>query len=139
MPFFPLMNFRGSSGYVFNWTFLEVDMGWFDFIKKEKIIPSSFVLDYKTLFYEKVPKERPISGLDFTVLDTETTGLNTKTDYIISFGSVKVQGYGIKINTVKEYYLKHKKQGKEAIKVHQIIKNEGFIALEEFVGIFLSE
>lgn len=114
-------------------------MGWFDFIKKEKIIPSSFVLDYETLFNEKTLKDRPVSGLDFTVLDTEITGLNIRTDYIISFGSVRVQSYSIKINTVKEYYLKLKKQGKEAIKVHEIIKADGFITLEEFVDKFLHE
>src|SRR5690606_19327912 len=75
----------------------------------------------------------------FTVLDTETSGLNTRTDYIISFGSVKVKGYSIKINTVKEFYLKLKKQDREAIKVHEIIKAVNFISLEEFVNIFLKE
>lgn len=115
------------------------DMGWFDFLKKEKIIPSPFVLDYESLIREKIPKERSISELEFTVLDTETTGLNTRADYIISFGSVKVKGYSIKIKTAKEFFLKFKKKDKEAIKVHEIIKADNVIALEEFVKIFLKE
>jgi DNA polymerase-3 subunit epsilon len=114
-------------------------MGWLDFLKKEKIRPTPFVLDYKALFNEKIPKNRTIDNLSFTVLDTEKTGLNTRTDYIISFGSIRVQGYSIKVNTVNESYLKLKKQDIEAIKVHEIIKSEDFIALEDFVGIFLRE
>lgn len=114
-------------------------MGWFNFFKKKKIIPSSFVLDYEGLFMEKTQRQQPLSELEFTVLDTETTGLNIKTDFIVSFGAIKVQGYCIKIKTVKEYFLKLKKNDSEAVKVHEIIKAEDFIPLEMFVGKVLKD
>lgn len=112
-------------------------MGWFDFINKGKTLATSEVQDYEKLFNKKIPRETPVSDLDFTFLDTETTGLNSRRDHIVSYGSVKAKGYTIKIKSVKEYYLNPGKLGREAIKVHGIIKTEGFIPLEDFVRRFL--
>ena len=114
-------------------------MGWFDFLKKDAIVPSTFVLEYQSLFKEKIPKSLPISQLIFTVLDTETTGLNSKTDEIISYGSIKVQGYSIKVNSVQEFYLKPKNKDKTAVKIHGMVKNEGFLSQEDFAKSLLND
>ncbi len=114
-------------------------MGWFDIFKKEKIQPKPFVLEYESLFQNKIPKETPLSDLIFTVLDTETTGLSIKADEIISYGSIHVKGYRILVKSVKEYYLKPAKQDKEAVKIHGIVKKEGFVAPVDFVERFLAE
>ena len=114
-------------------------MGWLDLFKKKNTNPFAFVQEYEKLFLTKMPKGTALSQMEFLVLDTETTGLNTRSDFIISFGSVRVSGYTIKINTVKEYYLKHKKLGREAIKIHGLIKSEGTLSLENFIKEVLQE
>lgn len=114
-------------------------MGWLDVFKRESFPKEPFVAAYEALFQHKPHHSTPIEDLLFTVLDTETTGLNTKTDEIVSYGAVQVKGFRIFVNSVREYYLKPSKQNKEAIKVHGIIKNEGFTAPQEFVERFLAE
>jgi len=115
-------------------------MGWLDlFKKKDAIVPSSFVLDYESLFSERIAKSLPISQLIFTVLDTETTGLSSKTDEIISYGAIKVQQYRLKVNSVKEFYLKPRNQDKRAVKIHGLVKNEGFLSQEDFAKSLLND
>jgi DNA polymerase-3 subunit epsilon len=114
-------------------------MGWLDFLKRKQTIPFSFVQEYEKLFPAKISKGMSFSQLDFVVLDTETTGLNTSSDFIISFGSVRVSGYTIKIKKAKELYLKPKKLGREAIKIHGLIKSEGPLPLENFIKEVLQE
>lgn len=114
-------------------------MGWLDFLKRKQTTPYPFVQEYEKLFPAKISKEIFLSKLDFVVLDTETTGLNTRSDFIVSFGSVRVSGYSIKINTVKELYLKPKKLGRETIKIHGLIKSEGPLPLENFMKEVLQE
>lgn len=114
-------------------------MGWLDIFKKQAIQQAPFVASYEDLFQEKIARSTPIADLTFTVLDTETTGLNSKADEIVSYGSIQVKGFRVFVNSVKEYYLKPTKQNKEAIKVHGLIKKDGFISPQEFVERFLAE
>lgn len=114
-------------------------MGWLDIFKKRAVQQEPFVAIYEALFREKIASSTPLADLTFTVLDTETTGLNSKADEIVSYGSIQVKGFRVFVNSVKEYYLKPTKQNKEAIKVHGIIKKDGFISPHEFVDRFLSE
>lgn len=113
-------------------------MGWLDIFKSESVPPAGFILDYENLFPNKISKHQPLQDLVFTVLDTETTGLDRKTDEIVSYGSIQVRAYRIMVNTVKEYYLKPTKRNKEAIQIHGIVKKEGFIPPKEFVKEFLA-
>src|SRR5690606_17594532 len=112
---------------------------WLDVFKRESFTKEPFVAAYEALFQHTPHHSTPIEDLLFTVLDTETTGLNTKTDEIVSYGALQVKGFRIFVNSVREYYLKPSKQNTEAIKVHGIIKNEGFTAPQEFVERFLAE
>src|SRR5690554_6185785 len=114
-------------------------MAWFGFLKKEVIPPTAFVTEYETLFINKIPKHTPVSELVFTVLDTETTGLNPKTNEIVSYGAIQVKGNRILVKSVKEYYLKPSKQSKEAVKIHGIVKYDGFVAPSFFVEQFLAQ
>ena len=107
-------------------------MSWFSFLSRKKNSPSDFVAAYQSLFVDKMPGEKPVNALSFTVLDTETTGLDTKTDDVVSYGSIKVVGYRIMVNTTEEYYLKSDKLDKEAIKVHGLMGTKGFTSREEF-------
>jgi|SRR5690554_953674 len=114
-------------------------MGWFDFFGKKTVEPLAFVLEYENLFKDRIHKDKPLSQLIFHVLDTETTGLNTKTDEIVSYGSIQVKNCRILVNSVKEFYLKPSKENIEAIKIHGIVKAEGFISPRDFAESFLAD
>lgn len=113
-------------------------MSWFGFLSKQENNPSDFVAAYQSLFVDKIPKEKPVRDLSFTVLDTETTGLDTKNDDIVSFGSIKVIGYRIMVNTTAEYYLQSDKLETDAIKIHGLIGTKEFISPEKFCKNFLA-
>lgn len=107
-------------------------MGWLDFIINRQHIPKApFVLNYESLAQD-IPKMRAISRLAFTVLDTETTGLNPKEDYILSYGGIKAKGYSIYINSSVELYLHAPIIKKDAVKVHGIIPKGDLTPLSTF-------
>ena len=96
-------------------------MGWLDYFITRKHIPKApFVLKYEYL-EQSIPRMRALERLAFTVLDTETTGLNPKEDYILSCGGIKLKGYSMQINTSLEVYLNAPVIKNEAVKVHGII------------------
>jgi len=108
-------------------------MGWLDyFIARENVPKAPFVLRYEALDQNHIPALRAVDRLQFTVLDTETTGLNPKEDYILSFGAVKLKSYIIQIPTVIEMYLNAPTIKKEAVQVHGIIPKGDFTSLPQF-------
>lgn len=108
-------------------------MGWLDyFITRSNIPKAPFVLKYEALDQHHIPAMRAVDRLQFIVLDTETTGLNPKEDYILSFGAVKIKGYSIQIQTSMEMYLKAQALKNEAVKVHGIIPKGDFTSLPHF-------
>ena len=63
----------------------------------------------------------PYSGDEVVVFDTETTGLNTKKDAVLSIGAVKVKGDRILTSESFEIFLKPSKEiSVESIKIHHI-------------------
>ncbi|MFZ2968967.1 MAG: 3'-5' exonuclease [Sulfuricurvum sp.] len=63
----------------------------------------------------------PYVGDEVVVFDTETTGLNTKKDAILSIGAVKVKGDRILTSQSFEIFLKPSKEiSVESIKIHHI-------------------
>jgi DNA polymerase-3 subunit epsilon len=107
-------------------------MGFFDFFLKDKILKSAFVQEYEALFDIKIPSVRPIPQLNFVVIDTETTGLNPRKDFIISFGGIKVRNYRMDLQSSKELYLDTPVRNPESIKVHEIIYPLKNIPLKDF-------
>ncbi|WP_291781925.1 3'-5' exonuclease [Cecembia sp.] len=112
-------------------------MGFFDFLRPKPIPKATFVTAYEGLFEKKIPAVRPISQLNFVVLDTETTGLNPKMDYIISFGGIKLSHFSIPVRNCKEMYLKVPIKNAEAIQVHELIRTKDPVALRDFAREFL--
>jgi DNA polymerase III subunit epsilon len=104
-----------------------------------KIKPRDFVLHYEKLQERKLPNSRRVEELRFLVMDTETTGVNPRSDFILSYGAVEVHGMTIPVQTTKEYYLKTKRLGREAIKVHEIVNPFQSISRERLIREFLED
>lgn len=61
------------------------------------------------------------TGDEVVVFDTETTGLNTKEDAILSIGAVKIRGNKILTSQTFELFLKPSKEiSAQSIKIHHI-------------------
>lgn len=112
-------------------------MAWWNPFSKSTGKPKEFVKTYWSQVSQPIPAESRLSGLTFLVIDTETTGLDPRNDFILSYGSVHVKGYGIPLETSKELFLRPKKVDKEAIKVHELIDPKKYISREELVRVFL--
>jgi DNA polymerase-3 subunit epsilon len=113
-------------------------MGILNFLLPKKIPKTDFVRHYEDAFSNPLPPLRKIPQLQFTVLDTETTGLDIRRDGILSFGAVKVKGYLIQVKDSMEVYLKTERTKKESFAVHQILHPIDPISTIEFGEAFLS-
>lgn len=114
-------------------------MGWWTRITNPVVPVKDFVADYDRGFRSKLNKNRNISEVTFLVVDSETTGVDTKNDFILSYGSVKVKGNSILIGSSREFYLKTKKLSKEAIKIHELVPNQETISREDLIRVFLGD
>lgn len=75
-------------------------------------------------------------GDEVVVFDTETTGLNTKTDAVLSIGAVKIRGDKILTSQSFEVFLKPAKEiSTESIKIHHIRPCDLEQALEPLEGV----
>jgi DNA polymerase III subunit epsilon len=114
-------------------------MDWRRLFGISKLSKPEFIRDYERLLERKIPNRKPLNELEFLVFDTETTGLNVKKDFVLSYGSVQVSNYRIKINTAKEFYLKPKRLNREAIKIHGLVKERPYIRRHEMVREFVKD
>lgn len=97
-----------------------------------------FWKNYLKKFKTKQPKT--ISTTRFVVFDTETTGLNTTTDCILSIGAVSIINNEIHISDTFENYLIQEKFTAETVEIHGLLK-EGMLtkcseeeAIEKFIN-----
>ncbi|MEX0337084.1 exonuclease domain-containing protein [Vibrio tubiashii] len=67
--------------------------------------------DLNSVFnFESVPVDANAKGLDYLVLDLETTGLDAESDLILSMGWVEVSNGVIDLSTAKHFYLSNESQ-----------------------------
>ncbi len=82
--------------------------------KKERNFAKLTDNDFKFLFKE-------CENDEYIVFDTETTGLDTKNDEILSIGAVKIKGNKILTSQTFEVYLKNSKEiSSKSIEIHGI-------------------
>ncbi|NVJ87123.1 MAG: 3'-5' exonuclease [Algoriphagus sp.] len=105
-------------------------MSWWPFRSQTK--KQDFVEEYLRLFEKPIPGIRRISQLEFVVLDTETTGLDPKNDFVISFGGIKIQGLKIRIETAQEWYPESPKEATHSAEIHGLLERENQLKAEEF-------
>lgn len=107
-------------------------MFWERLFRRSQQNKKDFVLTYEQLFYKPIPTVRRIEHLDFVVIDTETSGLNTNKDEILSFGAIKVRGNKIFVSSVIEMNLEVTTTSGNSAHIHQIITSEKPISKELF-------
>ena len=97
-------------------------MGLFDFFNTVKI-PDEYSW-YEEACSKKELSKKSLEEIRFVVLDTETTGLNPKTDRILSIGAVAVLNYQIMVEDSFERFLKQSAFNNDSIAVHEITPAE---------------
>ncbi|WP_223033393.1 3'-5' exonuclease [Hanstruepera marina] len=90
-------------------------MGWF----KKHTYPD-FWNTYADCF--KRNQEQNLDNTRFVVFDTETTGLNPKTDRILSIGTIAINNYAITVSDQLEIYLEQDIFNTETVKIHGLLK-----------------
>lgn len=88
----------------------------------------------------KVPLPNSIEETSFVVFDTETTGLQPKTDVVLSIGAFRVKNKTVFTSQGLELYLQQERFKKESAAIHGLRKsgNEIKIPESEAVEEFLS-
>ncbi|SHM32125.1 DNA polymerase-3 subunit epsilon [Cyclobacterium lianum] len=114
-------------------------MDWRTFFGFATLPKPEYIRAYEKTLERRIASRKPVSELEFLVLDTETTGLDTKRDHVLSYGAVQVSHNRIKISSAKEYYLRPKKRNREAIKVHGLVRERPFVSREALIRSFLED
>lgn len=91
-------------------------------------------------FYQKyldaiAVKHNTLEDTRFVVFDTETTGLNTKEDKILSIGCIGIQDFKISIADQFECYLTQEKFNKKTVKIHGLLKDGKLKKVDEYEAI----
>ncbi len=85
----------------------------------------------------KTAAKETIDNIRFVAFDTETTGLNTAKDRILSIGAVSIIGNTIDVSSIFEIYLNQAEFNAETVKIHGILKNGNQEKMTEEAGILL--
>jgi DNA polymerase-3 subunit epsilon len=99
-------------------------MNWF---KSHKDYPE-FYKNYKASFRQG-PQD--LNQTRFVVFDTETTGLNPKTDRILSIGTIAIKAFQIDVSDHLECYLKQDVFNAETVEIHGLLKEGRITKIEE--------
>nr|WP_321228043.1 3'-5' exonuclease [uncultured Psychroserpens sp.] len=99
-------------------------MNWF----KKKSYPD-FWKQYLECFESN--QNLDIQTIRFVVFDTETTGLDTKHDCILSIGTIAVIGNTIKVSDSFECYLQQDLFNAKTVKIHGLLKAGHFNKVQE--------
>lgn len=102
------------------------------FGKKEPAMVPAYWQHYLQTIDIQVPPHTPIAETTFVVFDTETTGLNSKTDKVLSIGAVKVQGLQVLVQDTFETLVRQDVQaGNKSAEVHGILPGQVQTGLPE--------
>jgi DNA polymerase-3 subunit epsilon len=85
---------------------------------------------YRQAFDATWRDDTPVDDVRFVVLDSETTGLNPRTDRLITIGAVAVQGGEILLNDAFDALVRVP-ENTSAVTVHGVTRDESRAGLEE--------
>ncbi len=107
-------------------------MSWWPFSKSTNI-SSDFVKEYLSKNEVTIPSVRTIDQLEFVVLDTETTGLDIKSDSVLSFGAVKIFNECILVRSAVEWYPESTKNLNQSPLIHGLVERSPLLPTAQFV------
>ena len=93
------------------------------FSGNKKTNAPEFWKEYLRFLDTEPARQQPIETIRFVVFDTETTGLNPKTDRILSVGAVSLVWNKIDLGHTLESYVRQESTKKEAVLIHGILQN----------------
>ncbi|MBT8246131.1 MAG: 3'-5' exonuclease [Winogradskyella sp.] len=98
-------------------------MNWF----KRKSYP-----DFWNAYISKfeAPDKQDLEDIRFVIFDTETSGLNTKSDRILSIGSIAITNLQIVVSDQYECYVKQDAFNSETVQIHGLLK-EGHLQKQD--------
>lgn len=80
--------------------------------------------DYADSVHHLKKSNTPLSEQKFVVIDTETTGLDVKTDQILTIGIVPIVGYEICVDQTAEWTLPLEHSSKGGHAIHEILERD---------------
>ncbi|MEB2774013.1 3'-5' exonuclease [Algoriphagus sp. D3-2-R+10] len=92
-----------------------------------------FVKEYLAKNELQIPPIRALNQLNFVVLDTETTGLDTKKDSIVSFGAVKISNERILVSSAVEWYPEADQSLKQSPLIHGLVERQNQLPKTLFI------
>jgi DNA polymerase-3 subunit epsilon len=106
-------------------------MSWWEFWKpkQERL---DFIQEFLDANSQPIPGIRSLDRLTFSVLDTETTGLDPAKDSMLSFGAIQVSGLKIQVQTAVEWYPKSENTDRKSARIHGLVDIPHSISREEF-------
>ncbi|MEM6685199.1 MAG: 3'-5' exonuclease [Bacteroidota bacterium] len=88
---------------------------------------------YKANF--NTTQAQQLEAIRFVVFDTETTGLDTKKDRILSIGCIAILELKIKVADQLETYVEQDIFNRETVKIHGLLKEGKHTKIQEFEAI----
>jgi len=79
----------------------------------------------------KDQKKKDLDQIRFVVLDTETTGLDTQNDRILSIGAISVIGNTMDVADSLDIYIKQDKFNSDTVEIHGLLKEGNIQKIEE--------
>ena len=106
-------------------------MSWWEFWKpkQERL---DFVREFLEVNSQSTPGIRSLDRLVFSVMDTETTGLDPAKDSMLSFGAIQVSGLKIQVQTAVEWYPEAANPDRKSARIHGLVDIPHPISREEF-------
>lgn len=88
---------------------------------------------YEASFRHKPERKQPLEAVSFVVFDTETTGLDTRADHMLSIGAVRLENWAIDLSTAFDCLVRQERRGggRESIPIHGILPVERPESLDE--------
>ncbi|WP_299704260.1 exonuclease domain-containing protein [uncultured Pontibacter sp.] len=80
---------------------------------------------YSAALKEQPPGSTPLAGAEFVVFDTETTGLDRRTDKVLSIGAIKVSGLQVLVSDTFECLVQQEgAPSTKSAEVHGLLSKE---------------
>ncbi|MGB5943597.1 MAG: 3'-5' exonuclease [Leeuwenhoekiella sp.] len=97
-------------------------MGLLSFFKSRPKNLPEFYQEYAAKFTSSPGLKDELENIRLVSFDTETTGLDTKNDRILSIGAVLINGNRIEVSEVFECFLEQRTFNAESVAIHGILK-----------------